>query len=238
MEDNARLLEIRENEKKSHIAMYSQSELYKDGGWLSKPIKTVVDLLSCFDARAEIKVLDLGCGIGRNAIAIADYFRSIKCEIDCVDILELAIEKLEQYSMEKKVSEAIRGFVTPIEDFTISKEHYDWILAVSSLEHVDSEGPFLRKLEEIKSGIRKNGIVCLVLNSDIEEFVCATHSPCSPQFEVNLPSEKMQGLLERTFYGWSILKATQRKQKYEIPRGEESHIIQTTVVTFVACKTE
>ncbi|MBR6643932.1 MAG: hypothetical protein IKL28_09785 [Lachnospiraceae bacterium] len=35
---------IRESERNSHIILYSGKELYKEGSWLNKPIKTVTDL--------------------------------------------------------------------------------------------------------------------------------------------------------------------------------------------------
>lgn len=93
-----RLKEIRKNERKSHIEIYSNAELYKEGSWLIRPIKTVVDLIPLFDKYEEINVLDLGCGVGRN---------------------------------------------------------YDLVMAVSSLEHVDSKETFVNKLREIEHGIRK-----------------------------------------------------------------------------------
>lgn len=42
MSEETRLESIRESERKSHIEMYSNEELYKEGSWLSKPIKTVL----------------------------------------------------------------------------------------------------------------------------------------------------------------------------------------------------
>lgn len=43
-------------------------------------------------------------------------------------------------------------------------------MAVSSLEHVDLKETFVNKLYEIEKGVRKNGIVCFVLNSNVREF--------------------------------------------------------------------
>ena len=95
--EEMRLKEIRKNERKSHIEIYSNAELYKEGSWLIRPIKTVVDLIPLFDKYEEINVLDLGCGVGRNCICIARNYYDRLCKIDCVDILDLAIEKLNRY---------------------------------------------------------------------------------------------------------------------------------------------
>lgn len=87
-----RLEEIRESERKSHIEMYSNEELYNSESWLKNPIKTVRDLIPLFSAYERLNVLDLGCGVGRNCLAIASEYKHIDCKIDCVDILEIAIE--------------------------------------------------------------------------------------------------------------------------------------------------
>lgn len=177
--EEMRLKEIRKNERKSHIEIYSNAELYKEGSWLIRPIKTVVDLIPLFDKYEEINVLDLGCGVGRN---------------------------------------------------------YDLVMAVSSLEHVDSKETFVNKLREIEHGIRKNGIVCLVVNSNIKEFDKKTGNEILPQFEVCLPTEEMQRIFEKAFSEWTVLKFTVVDQQYDIPRDSGICELKTSVVTFVAKK--
>lgn len=56
------------------------------------------------------------------------------------------------------------------------------------------------------------------------------------QFEVNLPAEELQRLLNEAFSGWEILKTTVREQKYDIPRECGLSALETKVVTFVARK--
>ena len=126
--------------------MYSNSELYKEGSWLRKPIKTILDIIPLFADTPELNVLDLGCGVGRNCIAIAQHFKTIPCKIDCVDILNLAIEKLYDNAKELGVASSINGIVDTIENFPIKENKYDLIIAVSALEHIDSEQSFLSDL--------------------------------------------------------------------------------------------
>ena len=116
-----RLKEIRKNERKSHIEIYSNAELYKEGSWLIRPIKTVVDLIPLFDKYKEINVLDLGCGVGRNCICIARHYYDRLCKIDCVDILDLAIEKLYANADEYGVTSNICGIVKSIDDYQIKE---------------------------------------------------------------------------------------------------------------------
>lgn len=234
MHSGTALEQIRENERKSHIEMYSKDVLYTEGSWLNKPIKTVLDLFPYFENNSQLRILDLGCGAGRNCIAIAQHFQGKSCTIDCVDILALAIEKLNENAAEYNVAQSIHGIVQPIEDFPIAEGLYDWIIAVSALEHVDSQKAFIRKLAEIRNGIRENGIVCLVINSNVREYDKLNGNAVPAQFEVNLPTEELLTLLNQTFSGWEIIKSTVRKQQYDIPRGDYVSELHTDVVTFAA----
>ena len=235
MNDN-RLEQIRESEKRSHIEMYSNSELYKEGSWLRKPIKTVLDIIPLFNGYTELNVLDLGCGVGRNCIAIAQHFRHIPCRIDCVDILDIAIEKLCDNAEGLDVAPSINGIVLPIEDFRIKENQYDLIIAVSALEHIDSEQSFVNKLAEISGGIRKNGIVCLVINSAVKETDKSSGKEIPAQFEVNLSTEHMQAVLKEKYSGFDVIKETVSAQRYDIPRDGIISDLETRVVTFVAQK--
>ncbi len=232
----SRLKQIRESEMKSHIEIYTNNELYKDGSWLRKPIKTILDIIPLFDDYSELNVLDLGCGVGRNCIAIAEYFKHIPCKIDCVDILELAIEKLCENAKKFGVDSSINGITQTIEDFCIEANKYDLIIAVSALEHINSEQSFYSKLAEISAGIRKNGMVCLVINSAVTEMDKLTGKPISAQFEVNLPTENIQAALKENFSDFYVVKTTVSEQQYDIPREDLISELNTKVVTFVARK--
>ena len=58
------LMQIRENERQSHIQMYSNSVLYKDKGWLFKPVQSITKLIPLFENQSHVHILDLGCGVG------------------------------------------------------------------------------------------------------------------------------------------------------------------------------
>lgn len=231
---NNTLETIREAEKESHLEIYSTAKLFENGSWLQKPVKTVLDILPCFKNYKELKVLDLGCGVGRNCIPIAQEYRF--CNIDCIDILDYAIDKLNENSVNYGVNLNINGIVSSIDDFCIQEKHYDFILAISALEHINSVSAFTDKLIEICNGTKKDGIVCLIINSEINEINKETGQSLVPQFEVNLKTEELLNLLGSTFDGWKILKNTIRTQKYDIPRKNCVADLTTDVVTFVARK--
>lgn len=233
--NNETLKRIREAEKQSHIEVYSTAKLFESGSWLQKPVKTVIDLLPYFKNRENINILDLGCGVGRNCIPIAKEYKG-KCKIDCVDILDYAIDELTNNSIQYEVEKEINGIVSSIDDYSIPENNYDLTIAVSALEHVDSIQSFKNKLTEIFNGTKKNSIVCLIINSQITEINKENGQELVPQFEVNLKTEELLTLLNKIFDGWEVIKSTVRSQRYDIPRENCISDLSTDVVTYVAKK--
>ena len=234
--EDERISKIRISERNSHIEMYSKEELYKSDSWLNRPIKTVLDIIPFFKDYKNLNVLDLGCGIGRNSIAVAQTYKNIACSIECVDLLELAIEKLHENARIHGVDEIIHGVIESMEDYSIEKEKYDFIMAISALEHINSKTAFEQKLMEIKTGIRLNGIVCLVINSDVREWEKISMQELDAQFEVNFSTEELKKMLQDTFENWEVLKFTANEQQYDIPRDRGICELKTNVVTLVARK--
>lgn len=227
--------QIRENEGISHTEIYTKEKLYDTDTWLKKPIKTIQEIIPLLFGCKGLRILDLGCGVGRNSIFLAEKLGTENdCRIDCVDILDIAIDKLNQYAIEYRVSDNINGIVCSIEDYIIQKNSYDLIIAVSALEHIDGEENFIKKLEEIKNGLKRNGVVCLVINSNVKEINTETLEELEPQFEVNLPSEKVLKYLDKNFVGFEITKKNVVTQEYNIPRGTLTSKLTTDVITFVA----
>ena len=231
-----RLTRIRESERKSHTEIYTNEKLYSTDSWLQRPIKTVREIASLLEGYPDLRVLDLGCGVGRNCIHIAERFRENHCVIDCVDLLEVAVEKLLKNAKEHNVEDSIRGICKAIEEYEVPKETYDFIMAVSALEHMDTHESFVKKLVEIKDGLREKGIVCLVINSNVMERNAETNEVVEAQFDLNFATEKLQNILAEVFAGWKVLKTSVVAQEYEIPREAFISHLTTDVVTFVAGK--
>lgn len=232
----SRLNEIRQAEAKSHTEAYTNHQLFEAGSWLAKPVKTVLELLPLFDGYSEFRGLDLGCGVGRNSIPVAQHFQDIPCRVDCVDILELAVGKLKENARQYGVTDRINGVVSSIDDYELKAGCYDLIMAVSALEHIASWTAFEKKLAEIRDGLRPGGVACLIVNSGVKERDKMTGEELAPQFEVNLPTAGLQLLLEYTFAGWEVIKHTQVRQKYDIPREKGVAELETVVVTYAVRK--
>lgn len=231
---NERLARIRDSERKSHTEIYTSEKLYQSNSWLRGPIKTVREIIPLFDGYEELRVLDLGCGVGRNSIYVAAQFREIACSVDCVDLLDIAIEKLLENAEEHKVSSGIKGILASIEEYQIPENTYDFIMAISALEHIDAPESFLQKIVQIRDGVKKNGIVCLIINSGITEMRLDTKEPMEAQFEVNLPTDAIQAFLDKTFLDWEIIKTSVVPQQYDVPRESFVSRINTNVITYVA----
>ena len=231
-----RINHIRQAEAASHTQAYSNHSLFSPGSWLAKPVKTVMDLLPPFEGYTAFRVLDLGSGVGRNCIPVAQHFSGIPCRVDCVDILELAVAKLNDNAQQYGVADHIQGIVSAIDDYEITADSYDLIMVISALEHIASQSAFEKKLAEIRDGLRHGGIACLIVNSAVIEHDKATGQELLPQFEVNLPTSQMKDLLEKTFAGWQVIKHTIVHQKYDIPREKRIADLETDVITYVVRK--
>lgn len=228
----SRLDKIRRAEAESHTAAYEHLELYAPGSWLSKPVKALEALLPLYEKQEGLRCLDLGSGVGRNAIACAK--RLPWAIVECVDILPMAIEKLRENAAVFEVSEQIKGIAAPVDGFYVKPEGYDIILAASVLEHLDSRDSAVRKMQEIAAGIRPGGAVLIVMNTGVREWDTSTGEGLDAQFEVNLPPTQVRGMLEEHFRGWEILWDTLVHQEYDVPRGERRVTISSEVVTFTA----
>ena len=227
-----RLERIRQAEAQSHTEAYESLELYAPGSWLSRPVKALEALLPLYEGRRGLRVLDLGSGVGRNAIACAR--RLPGSQVECVDILPVAIEKLRENAARLGVSGQIQGIEAPVDEFYVEPLGYDIILAASVLEHLDSRACAVKKLEQIAGGIRPGGAVLIVMNTGVREWDTATGEKLDAQFEVNLSPEDAGALLEQTFRGWEVLWDKCIHYEYQVPRGERQAVISAEVVTFAA----
>ncbi len=236
IDDSLRIQTIRKAEEVSHLQMYSEYDLFAEGSWLAHPVRTVMDLVPNLKDHQSIRVLDLGCGVGRNSIPIAKSFSHIPCIVDCVDILPFAIEKLQSNAIMHHVGDKVHGYVSSIEDFFIPKDTYDLIIAVSALEHICSADAFDRKLQEMSNGLRPDGIVCLIISTDIAETDLATGERLPPQFELNFSAQALRKAIDKYFFAFTLLKETYVPQQYCIPRDGKQVNLTSVVCTYILKK--
>ncbi|PGZ55906.1 methyltransferase [Bacillus cereus] len=227
---------IRQEEKKYHDLCYEQYKLFEIGSWLYKPVKTVMDLIDYFEGQNNLQVLDLGSGVGRNSIPIAQKIQNSSGTVTCVDLLDSALTKLQTYSKEYGVINNIKTEQAAIENYYIQPNTYDYIVAVSSLEHVQSEEDLKNVLHSMKKGTTSGGMNCLIINSDIQEIDLHTNEELDALIEINLPTEDMIYLLKSIYKEWKEIKVEIKELVYNIVRDERIIQLKTNAITFVVQK--
>lgn len=226
---------IRSAEIEYHDAFYKSTKLYEPGSWIGKPVANVMKAFELIDSSKTLKILDLGSGVGRNAITIAQKSKD-GTVIECVDLLPSAIEILNDNAKAYNVKDKINGIVSTIEDYQINKE-YDFIIGVSTLEHVNDEAAFKKVLKNIKNHLVINGVACLIINSEVQEKDIETGELLVPQFEVNMLTKDMQKLVHDIFVGFEFVKEEIKLLNYRINRAGKDVNLSTNAVTFIIRRT-
>ncbi|MED0989612.1 class I SAM-dependent methyltransferase [Bacillus nitratireducens] len=227
---------IRQEEKKYHDHCYEQYKLFEAGSWLYKPVKTVMGMLNYFEGQKDLQILDLGSGVGRDSIPIAQKIMNSGGTVTCVDLLDSALMKLQVYSKEYGVFEYIKTEQAAIEDYYIAPNTYDHIVAVSSLEHVRSIDDLKKVLHSMKNGTKSGGINCLIVNSNIQEIDLETNQELNALIEINLSTEEMIRTLKGVYTEWQEVKVEIKKLAYDIVRNGTHIQLNTNAITFVMQK--
>lgn len=231
-----RIENVRKAEKEYHDYCYDNYTLFEKGSWLYKPVKTVMDLLSNLESKKNINVLDLGSGVGRNSIPIAETIKGKQGKVVCVDLLDSALQNLRKYSKQFKVDNIISTVKSDIGKYDIEPDGYDFIVAVSSLEHVETEEVFNQVLEQMKVDTRINGMNCIIVNSEVKEINTETNEMLDAGMEVNIETEKMLNKLQHAYDGWEVLKQLIKPLEYAITRNEKPILLKTNAITYVVRK--
>ena len=225
---------IRMKEKEYHDACYGNNELFQEGTWLRNPAKIILNELNRFRSVNNFSALDLGCGIGRHSIPIAMTLKGREGKVVCVDMLDSAIAKLEEYGREYDVRNYLTIIKSSIEEFFILEDGYNMIVAVSSLEHLRTKDFLKEKLYEMKKGTKTNGVNCIIVNTNIYEINKHNNDQLDPMFEINISTKEMFTLLDFTYRDWQIEKREVNHMSYGIERNEKSVLVESDCITYIA----
>ncbi|GGF95053.1 class I SAM-dependent methyltransferase [Paenibacillus abyssi] len=232
----SRLQRIRKEERKYHEQCFENVKLYQKGTWLHEPVDLVMDHFDYLQTDKPLSILDLGCGVGRHSIPLADKVRVTGGYVQCVDLLEKALEKLNQYSRRYGVDDAIRTEQGDISDYQIQENSYDYIVAGSSLEHVRSEDLLQKVLQRMAKGTREKGINCILMNTNIKEFNKKDGTERETLFEVILDKEKALSAFRREYKGWKELHVGEEPLELEINRDKEPVILKAVSLSYIVQK--
>ncbi|RAP73624.1 class I SAM-dependent methyltransferase [Paenibacillus montanisoli] len=188
-----------------HATLYRKTLLFEPGTWLAKPVKAVMEQLLEFDEGERLDVLDLGCGIGRNSIPMAQLLkRNAGGTIVCVDLLPIAIQKLEQYAEQYDVRSMLQTAVADVEHLAIERDTYDYIVACSCLEHVSGRDAFAAVVKRMMQGTRPGGINCLQMSTSVIESDVELGAARQGMIELYLDTEEAVRMLRDLYRDWEI----------------------------------
>jgi|GEM_PF-6085364 len=108
-----------------HNEYYENHSLFEIDTWLERPNAKLLDIGKCLVGQPGLHVLDLGSGVGRNAIPLAKLLGVSAVKIECVDILQLAVVKLKNNALLHGVSDAIAPILSSVVDFEIVPDNPD-----------------------------------------------------------------------------------------------------------------
>lgn len=201
-----------------HESYYSSHKLFEEG-WLQKPDEEINRLVSCLSGRSGLRVLDIGCGVGRNAIPIAKELKLNGVHVDCYDVLDSAIELLHNYAEQFDVKNSIFGKCIDMDSIEIEPDSYDAILSVSVLEHSSSLQGVERLLGQIARGTKPGGANRLTISTDRHVTACDTKELIDTRVETPMTKEQVAEMLQRHYEGWLIDRLSLVPYKEDLEYG-------------------
>lgn len=229
-------MKARIKEIEYHERFYEKTALFTPGSWLARPVKTVMEYLELVPQVPGLKVLDLACGPGRNSIPIAQRIQPIHGKVTAVDLLPSAIDKLKKNAGDYGVEESIEAVCADAEFYEMGKNRFHYIIACSCLEHLSSEAAFVRMLDRLKEVTAAQGIICMMMSTEITEIDKLTGTAEDGLIELNLSSDRAFSLMREAFSDWEVLLTKQIQQDIpEVKAGREV-VFRSQWITFAARK--
>lgn len=193
-----------EESDRFHTDFYLTHDLFQQGTWLEKPNSRIMEIGTLLANQERVRALDLGAGVGRNAIPFARLFAEGTATVDCVDIIDVAVVKLRANALAQGVSRAINPILSNVAVFDIPEGAYDAIMAMSVLEHAFAPERFEAGIATLQTGTRKGGFNCLSITTDLKERDCQTDQSLVPLITTAVSSQECRELLQRLYATWEI----------------------------------
>ena len=169
---------------------YDQQEYY----WGIRPSPICLDVLKTLHPDKPLKLLDIGCGEGRNAI----FFARNGYYVTAFDTSEKGIEKTRRFA--EKASVSINLFIADIKEFRLS-ENFDILFSTGVLHYIPKE---LRK--EVFGNYKK-----FTNPGGLNVFSVFVHKPFiekAPDAEMTA-HEWLSGELLTYYHDWQIEYCTE-----------------------------
>lgn len=197
---------IRKYEQEYHDNLYATTKLWEKWSWLSSPISSVINGVNFLNTK-NISVLDIWCWVWRHCIPIAKEIQDAWGWVIGIDILALAWEKLEENKKNFWVKKDALFFEKiSIEDYKIEKEQFDYIIAVSSLEHTENIKTLKKVLKKMTYWTKKWGINYIIISVDNTLYNPLKNIFLEPMVEKNLQWSEAKKLLDDYYKDWEIIE--------------------------------
>lgn len=132
-------------------------ERNKEDKWLIPCVESAY-LAERWKGLGFFRFLDIGCGLGRHSVYMADK----GFDVTGADISEFAAEHLKKWA--KRLGLKVEAVVSDMFDLPFKDNEFDCVMAYNSVYHTDTEG-FGRALEEVRRVLKPGGELFITLIS-------------------------------------------------------------------------
>ena len=119
--------------------------------WWKQPAPEVLDFIRSLSPSEKPKVLDLGCGLGRHAIA----FALAQFSVTATDASATAIQHVQDWARSLQLS--LETHVCDVLDSSWPAESFDIVLSYNVIYHGSRE-QFTRAIQHVHQLLKRNGI--------------------------------------------------------------------------------
>lgn len=162
--------------------------------WTVRPSNTCFEVLRCMPPDRHLRVLDIGCGEGRNAV----FFARNGYEVHAFDISEKGLEKTKRLAQQAGVS--VRTFQADLNQFRLT-ETFDVLFSTGTL-HSCNPSACADLFENLKEFTAEGGL------NVFSVFVRKPFIPRAPDGDANARPWR-SGELFTLYHDWKIESCTE-----------------------------
>lgn len=186
-----------------HTQYYTKHKLFESGSWLESPDPKIPELIKRFSSTPSCRVLDLGAGVGRNAIALAEALPG-DARIDAVELIETATDLMSEYARQRGVTDKVVVINEDFETVSFPNEEFDLVLGISTLEHSSNQDNLVSLISRAQSWTKKGGLHFISFSTGRQVVDHDTGESIETLVETRLQTEPWLAELTRLYGGWNV----------------------------------